>query len=418
VNAHAPVPAGWAQAPLGELIEFTRKPLGLKYSGQVTFLPMALISETGQDIMNFETRTEPKSGTYFEEGDFLLSRITPCFENGKQGIVRNVPNGWGVATTEVFPMRSVAFSAPFLAYLFRWPAVRSALLQRMEGATGRMRVPQEAIKELVVPVPPRAEQEQIVALLDQHTSAIGEARQELRDADAKLGIFRSAVLAASVSYSTRVPLEELADVRSGLTKGRRVKGETRPYPFLRAANLRDGYLDLDEIKQIAANANEADRFKLETGDVLLVEGSGSPGRLGQGWLWEGQIDSCLHQNHVFRVRPDQAKVIPRYLAWVLQTPFAKAYFHSQTKTTSGLTTINRRQVCGTPIPLPTLDEQRRIVQAVEDRLAHGRELRANVRARSEAAMSLVRSLIAQALSGQLTRNTPLSGNGVKAKNAG
>ncbi|MDQ3647199.1 MAG: restriction endonuclease subunit S [Actinomycetota bacterium] len=160
----------------------------------------------------------------------------------------------------------------------------------------------------------------------------------------------------------RVALESVAEVRSGLAKGRKTKAVTQPRPYLRAGNLGNGELLLDEIKEIEATEAEAKRFRLMNGDVLLVEGSGSPPRLGQGWIWEGQLDDCLHQNHVFAVRPDRAKVEPRYLAWALQAPDARQQLLDMAKTTSGLSTLNKKQASSIEIPLPPLQDQQRIVE--------------------------------------------------------
>lgn len=163
----------------------------------------------------------------------------------------------------------------------------------------------------------------------------------------------------------RVALGELTDITSGVTKGRRTKEALTDVPFLRAGNLGAGDLDLSEVKTIPATAREVEKYRLESGDVLMVEGSGSAQRLGQGWLWEGQVETCLHQNHVFRARPDKARVLPEYLAWYLQSPDARKYFRSVAKTTSGLNTVNKKQVSALPVPLPSLDEQRLVVSTVE-----------------------------------------------------
>ena len=88
-------------------------------------------------------------------------------------------------------------------------------------------------------------------------------------------------------------LGDVADVRTGIAKVRITEKETRPYPFLRAANVQNGFLDLAEIKDIDVTADEAVRFALRSGDVLMVEGSGSPDRLGRGWVWDGEVECCI-----------------------------------------------------------------------------------------------------------------------------
>src|SRR4051794_15254503 len=96
-------------------------------------------------------------------------------------------------------------------------------------------------------------------------------------------------------------VDEVADVGSGVTLGEDVSGA--PFvelPCLRVANVQDGHLDLSEIKTVAVRVNEAARYRLQPGDVLMTEG-GDLDKLGRGTLWRGEILDCLHQNHIFRV---------------------------------------------------------------------------------------------------------------------
>ena len=111
---------------------------------------MALIPQGGGEITTFDHRPADRTDgtTYFEEGDFLLATISPSFENGKQAVVRNVPGGWGMATTEVLAMRSPEALPEYVAYLFRLAPVRQALVRRMIGATGRRRIPRGVLQDL------------------------------------------------------------------------------------------------------------------------------------------------------------------------------------------------------------------------------------------------------------------------------
>src|SRR4051794_8589838 len=104
---------------------------------------------------------------------------------------------------------------------------------------------------------------------------------------------RALETAGLMAATRRVVLAEVAEIVSGVTKGRRTKEPVEAVPFLRAANLGDGALALDEVKAIDATRREVERFQLQPGDVLMVEGSGSADRLGRGWLWEGQLPLCL-----------------------------------------------------------------------------------------------------------------------------
>src|SRR5579862_4022084 len=96
-------------------------------------------------------------------------------------------------------------------------------------------------------------------------------------------------------------LDAVAMIRTGLALGKRdIKNPVRR-PYLRVANVQDGHMLLDEIKHITVSADEVDRYLLMNGDILLTEG-GDFDKLGRGTMWRGEIDGCLHQNHIFVVR--------------------------------------------------------------------------------------------------------------------
>ena len=95
---------------------------------------------------------------------------------------------------------------------------------------------------------------------------------------------------------------EVADIVSGLTKGRRLSdAATREVPYLAVVNVQDRRLVLDPLKRICATEREIDRYRLVRNDLLLTEG-GDPDKLGRGTVWRGELDECIHQNHIFRVR--------------------------------------------------------------------------------------------------------------------
>jgi type I restriction enzyme S subunit len=111
-------------------------------------------------------------------------------------------------------------------------------------------------------------------------------------------------------------LNECATVQTGVAKGRRMdKGDVMEVPYLRVANVQDGYLDLAEIKNITIRRSETARYSLQSGDVVLTEG-GDFDKLGRGFIWHGEVPRCVHQNHIFAVRPNRAILVPQFLAYL------------------------------------------------------------------------------------------------------
>lgn len=292
---------------------------------------------------------------------------------------------------------------------------------RLEELTRATTVPslrKGDVERLPVLMPPLAEQDAIVALLDTQLQRLTDGRKHFEDALAGLKRFRSSVLHDELERERwrRQPLNAVADIGSGLTKGRRTKGDVASYSFLRAANLRDGFLDLGEIKHIDATPVEAARTLLEVGDHLMVEGSGSPDRLGQGWLWEGQASQCLHQNHVFRARPRRGIVEPRFLAWALQSPSTRKYFRQCAKTTSGLATMNKKQLGALEVPVPPLDEQRAIAHRLDAAIHAAEQEVQSLRKQLRQADILRDALLHASCSGQLSRPPEVGVGGTSSRN--
>jgi type I restriction enzyme S subunit len=280
----------------------------------------------------------------------------------------------GRFVTNEFPTFDVDTSIAepeFIALVLSRRQAWEQLSQRITGVGARrerLRVPDFLAFELNLPS--LAEQHRVVAAV----STISELRDTL-DAEARAGF---ALVNAAVEDFLRTEdgwdqlpkswtlatLGEVADVRSGITKGRKTKEPLSPVPFIRAANVQNGYLDLREIKTIDVTKAEAERFALQSGDVLMIEG-GNAEHLGRGWVWEGQVDGCLHQNHVFRARPDRERVDPRFLAYAISASPAREYCLMSAKRTTNLASINKTQMLSLPVPVPPLSEQRDIVATLD-----------------------------------------------------
>jgi type I restriction enzyme S subunit len=168
------------------------------------------------------------------------------------------------------------------------------------------------------------------------------------------------------SALTRMPLSEVAFLQTGIAKGK-MYSESTPtieLPYLRVANVQDGYIDLTEMKTLIVPKTEQDRYKVRDGDVVICEG-GDFDQVGRGAIWRGQIPDCLHQNHVFCLRANRSRLLPEFLALELGSPYGKKYFLGCAKKTSNLASINSTQVKAFPFQLPELAEQCRVVREVE-----------------------------------------------------
>ena len=193
-------------------------------------------------------------------------------------------------------------------------------------------------------------------------------------------------------------VDEVATVGSGVTLGKDVAGKkTVERPYLRVANVQDGRLDLTTVKTVRVPVGEVARFRLEAGDVLMTEG-GDIDKLGRGTIWDAQIPDCLHQNHVFRIRPNRGVLEPAFYALIVESDFAKRYFNRVAKRTTNLASTNKTQVRAFRFPLPpTIGEQRQIVNIV----AQARALSLALSRKEASLRKLKRSLMHDLLTGKV-----------------
>ena len=378
------LPVEWKSMRLEDVFRFTKKPKELRYAdfNVLPFVPMDFIPNGSVFFDEFILRDvkELTSGTYFEPRDVLVAKITPSFENGKQGIIKRLPTPFGLATTEVIPIQDIENVSDryFLFFYLLHPEVRSALAGKMEGSTGRQRLSVSTLANLEVSLPPLPEQRAIAHVLQAVQDAIQARHRELElEREHKASLMQHLfIFGTSNSYAlikeTRfgsvpkhwkiLPLEQCATVQTGVTKGRRLGEEkTIKLPYLRVANVQDGYLDLSEIKEIELKVSEVESYSLQVGDIVVTEG-GDFDKLGRGFLWKGQISPCVHQNHIFAVRANPKLLVPEYLAYLIQSDYAKAYFLSVAHKTTNLASINSTKLKAFPTLIPSQEEQRDIMK--------------------------------------------------------
>jgi len=174
----------------------------------------------------------------------------------------------------------------------------------------------------------------------------------------------------------------------------------RVIPYLRVANVQRGNLDLSQIKTIEAAEIDVSELRLQPGDILFTEG-GDRDKLGRGWIWEGQLAECIHQNHVFRGRLFSTNVSPKFVSWYGNS-FGQRYFFDEGKHTTNLASINMTKLSNLPVPLPPCDEQREIVAQVERRLSVIETLEGAVWENLQRGERLRQRILGSAFAGDLT----------------
>lgn len=360
------------EVPLGDVIADTKPgfAIGQRDPAGVLQVRMNNVSTQGaldlDDLIRVPADAKQIESCSLEAGDVLFNNTNSTELVGKSAIFAGHPEP--VTFSNHFTRLRTHPGRLDPRYLARW-LTRLQQARVFEGLCTRW-VGQSAVKadkllNLGIPLPcpddpdrSLTEQRRIADILDK-ADAIRRKRREAVDlsSNVPLAAFNAAFGDYLAAERLQTPLEDVAEVVSGVAKGRKFNGSTtKDVPYLRVANVQAGYLDLDEIKTIPATVREIEALELKAGDVVMTEG-GDYDKLGRGALWEQPIENCIHQNHVFRVRVNREALLPVVFVHFLQTQAAKQYFLRCAKKTTNLATINKTQLRALPVPSPPIEQQ-------------------------------------------------------------
>lgn len=186
-------------------------------------------------------------------------------------------------------------------------------------------------------------------------------RNAIRVAEARLGAARHAAarwfelrLAAEPPPAAPGVLEGIADVTGGLALGpTRTAGSGTPVRYLRVANVSRGVIDLSDVREMRVTRRELDTKSLMAGDLVMVEGHGVVDEVGRAARWDGLIEPCVHQNHLFKLRPHDPE-LSAYLLLLLNTPRLREAIKRKVRVAAGINTLRISDVRQLQIPAPSL----------------------------------------------------------------
>ena len=391
------LPPGWVLTTLGDVCSPRPGKVVPKSNDHRPYLSLDNIaSETGV-IWGWERAGDYRSQSVeMSPGDIAYARLRPYLNK----VAMTDREALGSAELIVLPPSGVLLPRFLQYHLLSSRFVRFA----QENSTGdRPRLKWGQMRHYTIPAPPQPEQQRIVAAIEEHFSRLDAVERALAAADARLCALRRSVAVEAFDRPDWdwTTLGEIAEIKGGITKDskREAHPEFEEFPYLRVANVQRGYLDLSEIATIRSDRSKAQRLVLRPGDILFNEG-GDRDKLGRGWVWEGQIENCIHQNHVFRARLLDDGFDP-YFVSLHANSWGQSWFEAHGKQTTNLASLNLTTLKSFPVPAPSLQEQRSVasdLRSALDSVQHQRLEIERVKARAD---RLRCSVLSSAFTGQL-----------------
>ncbi|WP_185205215.1 restriction endonuclease subunit S [Chryseobacterium sp. C3] len=376
---------------------------------EVSFVPMAYIKDGYANEVKFDRRQwrDIRLGfTHFQNHDLGIAKITPCFENRKSVVFKNLYNNYGAGTTELHVFRPIFFPiiSEYALYVSKTENFISNGIANFSGAVGQQRVGKDVIGDYLIALPPLEEISKILSSISKLFLIVDGIVNDESHLYSYIQKTKSKILDLAISGKLvpqdpndepasvlleRIKSEHPASKKKPKNKGDnshypfeipkswewcyfedistndlgktldKIKNQGKYYPYLRSVNVRWGEVNLDDLKEMKFEDIEIYRYSIEKGDLLVCEG----GEVGRCAVWDRE-NSILYQNAIHRVR-FHCKIdsyLYMYFLWHYNDiRFLDNYSKGVTikhLTKSSLNTI--------PFPLPPLSEQKRIVQKIEE----------------------------------------------------
>ena len=386
----------WNRVKLGDVCKINPRrsaKLVIEPDSKTTFVPMAGVDGESGTIAQPQVKdfSEVSRGyTYFEEGDVLFAKITPCMQNGKHAVASGLLNGFGFGSTEFHVVRpSDEIMAEWIHSFLRQPRVLTEAQRHFRGAVGQQRVPKEFLIDLSIPLPPLAEQKRIVARLNAQMAVVDRAKAAAREILDAAEALNAAIIRELMPYLGHQladfwkwgKLGEICEITLGQSPpSDTYRKSPEGLPFFQ------GKADFGEVNPKPTTWCVAPKKIAEPGDILIsVRAPVGPTNVAS--------ERCSIGRGLAALRPRDGLDRDFLLAGL------KFYEPQIADMSSGSTfkAITGRQLRETAFPIPPLDEQRRIVAILNERSAAARNLQSAARGGLDAVEAMPSALLRRAL---------------------
>lgn len=383
------IPAAWGVHRIASHFqEIKEKNTANAYSNALQF-KMGKIIAKPQKWDEDETNETYSAYTVVHPNTIMVNGLNLEFDFVTQRVARVECNGIITSAYIALSPRD-DINAEYICYLLKsYDACRAF---HSMGRGLRKILSYSELKNKPIIIPPFAEQERIAAFLDAECAEIDTVLEKTRASIEEYKKLKQAVITQAVTKGIRgdrpmknsgiewigeIPAEwrktqlrHCAAIKSGITLGKKYEktGSLVERPYLRVANVQDGYVDLSVLTTIEVTQDEDLKYRLRAGDVLMTEG-GDRDKLGRGCVWHGEIEPCLHQNHIFAVQTSKDTLLPEFLEYLTVSDVGRSYFDVTAIKTTNLACTSSSKVLAFTIPLPSVEEQVEIVEALNTKCA-------------------------------------------------
>ena len=390
-------PAGWAETTIGEVCDVIQgqSPPGTSYNFNGDGLPFFQGKAEFGDLRPTVRKWTTEARKQAIEDDVLLSIRAPVGPTNLAASACAI--GRGLAA--IRPLGDIL--PRFALYALR--ATSGGLAAAATGSTFGA-VSGLQVRSHPMPLPPLAEQRRIVAAIEEQFSRLDAANRVLQATALRLEALRRAVLDTTFRAEIRTKtLGEVADTKLGKMLSEKSKVGERPFPYLRNKSVQWYRIDVDDLPAMDFSDSEREKFNLSHGDVLICEG----GEVGRAAVWREQLEDCYFQKALHRVRTG-SELDPEFLVHVFRW-FADRDAFEPYVTGSTIKHLPQEDLRRLPVPLPPLEDQRRIVAELEQQLSLIDSLRAAVESAQKRSAALRRAILERAFRGELVPQDPADG---------
>lgn len=389
------IPEEWNHVYFSDAIEFNPR-YDKPDSGTFDFVPMDAVSEEEQRITYFTEREKDDcTTTWFKNKDTIYAKITPCAENGKIAYVEKVDTDLASGSTEfvVFHPKGGKTDSRFVFYLSNMPQFRSVTISLMEGSTNRQRIPNDIFEgNLRIPLPSLSEQRGIAEILStvdkeiQETGEVIKKKEELRqgliqnlyrygakdhgehseiqsleaiDGGVNTSLDQTTIGKIPTDWDTKRLGDLTVESKYGVNESAEEYNPTKPR-YIRITDIADdGHLKDNDLKSLTRE--KAENYVLESGDLLFARTGAT---VGKTFLYNSQHPEAVYAGYLIRFKLDTEQVLPEFVFYFTQSSNYVRWVKRITRQ-GAQENINTGEYSSILLPLPSLDEQRQIVNIIQ-----------------------------------------------------